>query len=463
LNAPSSWRMLPGHRDASFEVPMSDPTTRESGELVPIHALAFGGDGVGRLPKGKAVFVPGTAPGERVRVRITQEKRSHAFAELVTIEEAAEHRVAPRCPVADTCGGCTWQHLEIGAQREWKARLIGAELSRRGLDPDGSVQGELVAAGDGFGHRSRTRMHLRGKTFGTGRRRSHETIPLGSCPVLAPELEDFARAFGDYATTRLSTDADVELYVDRLGRRGLYVRAFEAVPGRAWGELAANLAVHALRVKAVRGAPPGRLGSVGDATLEEDSAGLPLGFEPGAFVQTSRGINGLLVGSALELVEPAESFAELYAGVGNFSVHLQERFERGSIAEGAPQALASLRANLARRDGALEPGGGSAKAGPGVQVYREHDAESAKRLCGQDALDLLFVDPPRAGIKALYPLFEAAPPKTLLMVSCHPMAALRDLEWLHKEAGYRLDRLVPVDLFPQTAHLEIVARLRATP
>lgn len=434
-----------------------DPSKTES---VSVHALAFGGDGVGRLANGKAVFVPGTTAGETVRIRVHEEKRSHAFAMLLAVESPAPERVTPPCAVADRCGGCAWQHLGVEAQRAWKRRLLEGELVRRGLAGEGDVLAQ-VTAGESFGHRTRTRLHLRDGVFGTVRRRSHETIPLEACPILAPELERFALELGAEARARSATNADMELYVDRNGRRGLFVQSQEDGSSglEAWRRLAEALDVHALRVQGARAASSSALGDMGRAFLEEDSAGRTLRFEPGAFVQTSRGINALLVREALELVDHPERFAELYAGVGNFSVHLSGRCARGSIAEGSPRALASLCFNV----GVTEPGapGGPAAGGArdGVEVFCERDAHSGRRLARAPRLDLLFVDPPRAGIKALYPLFKQKPPRTVLMVSCHPMAALRDLEWLAREGGYRLERLVPVDLFPQTAHVEIVARL----
>jgi len=409
-----------------------------------IDTLAFGGYGVGRLPGGKAVFVPGTAPGDRVRVRVVEDKARVAFARVEALLEPAPERVTPRCPLAERCGGCTWPHLPVEVQRGWKQRLVTREVQRRGLGSDDVVRPPV--GGPAFGHRTRTRLHLRGGSLGTLPRRSHQILPLRTCPILAPELEAFALLAAAALADGPAVDADLELYVDAEGRRGLAVESLSpGAPGRAsieaWQRLAVTLDVHALRV---RGAVLG--GGRGDASLCEDSAGRPLAFEPGVFVQTTRAGNRLLVAEALALAGQGDTFAEVYAGVGNFTVHLAQRFARGSAAEGNPASVAWMRRNLS--------------SAPTVSVHAEGDAASAPRLARVPPVDLLLADPPHAGMRPLLPFFRQAPPRRVVLVSCHPMAALRDLEALSRE-GYRLRTLVPVDLFPQTDHLELVALLTA--
>jgi 23S rRNA (uracil1939-C5)-methyltransferase len=409
-----------------------------NGIEIRIDALAFGGDGVGRLPGGKAVFVASAAPGDLVRVRVVEEKARVAFAVIDELVEPAPERVLPRCPLADRCGGCTWQHLPVDVQRSWKARLVARELERRGLGHDGVLA--AVQGGAAFGHRTRARLHRRGVAFGTLPRRSHAVLPLQVCPVLAPPLERFALDLAALLGGLPPFDADVELYVDADGRRGLAVDDGLRAPDGVWERLAVALEVVALRVK---GGPcataPGQASS-----LIEASGAKPLAFEPGVFVQTSREGNALLVAAALEAAGEGATFAEVYAGVGNFTVHLAERFRRGSASEVNAASVRWLRRNL----------GGAAH----VTAHAEPDAASARRLGAQPPVDLLLADPPHVGMRPLEPLFDAAPPRRVVLVSCHPMAALRDLERLVGR-GYRLRRLVPIDLFPQTDHLELVATL----
>ena len=403
---------------------------------VRIDSLAFGGYGVGRLASGKAVLVTGAAPGDVLSLTIEREKGSHAFASIDEILEPSPERVEPPCVQADRCGSCSWQHLPLSTQRTWKRGLLADELVRAGLvDDPGDVP--EVLGGDGLGYRNRTRMHVRAGAFGTMQRRSSTVVPFSGCPVLAPELEELALAVSQ--SVEGAPDADVELYVDTLGQQGMLVALSGPSPARAWEAIAADLGLYSYRIRRP-GSPPGPEGRL----LFEDSAGTPIAFEPGVFVQTNREANAILVGRALAAAGRGGRFAEIYAGAGNFTIHLGSRFDRGVAAESDPTAARMLRRNV---------------RGTAIEVTEKPDHAVAQRLAAAPAVDLLLADPPRAGMKPLHPVFLAAPPARTVMVSCHPMTAVRDLGHLVAGAGYVLEEVVPVDMFPQTDHLEIVASL----
>ncbi len=405
---------------------------------VRIDSLAFGGYGVGRLPSGKAVLVTGAAPGDVLSIAVEREKGSHVFATIASILEPSPLRVEPLCMHADLCGSCSWQHLSLETQRGWKRTLLADELLRAGLLDDPEAVPE-VEGGEGLGYRSRTRMHLRAGAFGTMRRRSGAVVPFRGCPVLAPALEELALDVSQAVAG--APDADVELYVDALGQRGMLVALCGPSPARAWERIAADAGVFSYRIRRP-GSPPGPEGRL----LFEDSAGTPLAFEPGVFVQTNREANAILVGRAMDAAGRGGRFAEIYAGAGNFTVHLGSRFDAGMSAEQEPLAARMLRRNMR-------------SSGSSVEVIEGPDARASRRLGGSPPVDLLLADPPRAGMKPLYPVFDAAPPARAVMVSCHPMAAVRDLGHLVHDAGYVLESIVPVDMFPQTDHLELVAGL----
>jgi 23S rRNA (uracil1939-C5)-methyltransferase len=373
-----------------------------------------------------------------VEIDVEREKSSHVFASIVSVLEPSPERTEPLCERAEVCGGCPWQHIEVEAQREWKRRLVAQELLRAGLVEELSSI-PATAAGDCEGFRTRTRLHQRSGALGTMERRSGSVVPFSSCPVLAPELGAFA-AEAARAVPAGAPDAEVELIVDSLGQRGVLVTT--RGPARIWDELAAELGVFSHRVRRPGTQAPGPLGRL----LYEDSAGTPLAFEPGVFVQTNRQANALLVADAMQQAAGGERFAEIYAGAGNFTVHLATRFARGTAAESGLSSARMLRRNL-------KPVAGS------VDVRSEKDSETARALAALPAADLLFADPPRSGMRALYPLFEAAAPGRVVMVSCHPMTAVRDLAHLTSSAGYTLERVAPIDMFPHSDHVEIVASL----
>ncbi len=411
---------------------------------VHIDTMAFGGAGVGRYPSGKVVLVSGAAPDELVRVEVVREKRSHDVAIVREVIEPSPVRVEPPCPSAERCGGCSWMHLEIGAQRSWKARLLRTELERVDLLRSRDMLEDLIT-GASLHHRSRTRLHLVDGTFGTKMAKSNDVVELVECPILLKDLEAFALDMVVALRSASPKDADVELYVDARGDRGLSATLSTPKQASIWDAISNELDIASVHLAAAHGRPL----RVPPRFLREDSAGATLDFVPGVFVQAHRELNARLVEIALEGAGRGDSFAEAYAGVGNFTVHLAQRYQRGIAAEGHGRAAKLLRRNLT-------------DLGPAVEVRAEGDSRTARWLAGKPPRDLLLADPPRSGkgvYKSFRPLFEQAPPNRIVLVSCHPMAAVRDLVRLRDEAGYELRRVVPIDMFPQTHHLELVAVL----
>jgi 23S rRNA (uracil1939-C5)-methyltransferase len=403
--------------------------------------MAFGGAAVGHLPSGKAALVQGGAPDETVRLAVIEEKRTLLLASIDEVIEPSPHRVAPRCVSADRCGGCGWMHLGIGSQRDWKRRLLRHELERAGLLQRPESFGE-TAQGEPLGQRIRTRMHRLGDLFGTMGHRSHEVVPLIECPILEPRLEAFALEVAAALEGSAAADAEVELMLDAEGARGMSVVLRSAGDPAPWQELSLALDVTCF----ILASSQGKLLASTGPNLRETSGGVTLEQRPDLFVQTNREMNDRLIEIALEAAGRGRRFAEIYAGVGNFTVHLARRFERGLACEGSRDAARLLEHNLgaARRT---------------VEVRAERDRRSARWLATRAPADLLLVDPPRAGIEPLRPLFEASPPRRVVLVSCHPMAAVRDMAHLCQRARYRLEQVVPIDMFPQTPHLELMALL----
>jgi len=248
-------------------------------------------------------------------------------------------------------------------------------------------------------------------------------VPLRECPILEPDLERFALDLSKRLESLPPCDADVELYADAEGRRGFFQASGEG--GLIdWENIAGPLAKELL----------------------ERSGDRRILFEPGVFVQTNRGMNALLVEEVLRAAGSGDRFAEVYAGAGNLTLNLVDRFARGTAAEADPAAVRWLWTNTAHARDRLD-------------IRCETDDSTARSLAAAKPVDLLVADPPRAGMRALYPIFEKAPPARVVMASCHPMAAVRDIAQLVRAHRYRLISIVPIDVFPQTDHLEIVARL----
>jgi len=408
----------------------SEPGAAEL-ELV-IESLAAGGDALGRAGDGRVVFVPYAAPGERVRVRVVEEHRQYARAELIHVADAAPDRVEPPCPLfrERSCGGCAWQHLAYAAQVRAKQEIAASALRRavaRGLEllP-------MEAPVEPYGWRRRARLHWvrppssAAATIGLFAPRSHHVTAVEACPQVEPALE---RALEP---------------LHRLLAPGLFQRGeIDMLAGLA-GEVQV----------AVRG--PCRRGAAEALVSEGGIAGVILGrqifgaaaveIEPGQwgqadrFAQASRAGNLSLLAAVDRAARPRDGarVLELHAGSGNLTRVLADGAASVLAVDGRPGRPAGA-PHVEWRTGAVE----------------EVTAELAD---GGQRFDMVVLDPPREGARPLCQPIAALAPRRIVYVSCDPATLARDLDQLDGH-GYAARWAQPVDLMPQTAHVELVVAL----
>jgi len=384
--------------------------------IVRIDALAAGGDAVGRAPDGRVVFVPLAAPGDRVSVRICQERARFLRGRVEKLLEPGGARSDPLCPVFGRCGGCAWQHVRYEAQREAKSRILGDALARiGGFEPGGPIP--VVASPSRYAYRGRTRVRVEAGRVGYRRRGSHALCPVSSCPVLVPELD--AR-----------------------------LRGLVAQPPRRDGEW--ELAFGSGRARAVpaRRGEKGGLAPQGAERLFLEVGGERIGFSPGVFAQT----NALLLETLVERVAASAGSGalalELFAGAGFLTLWLARRFGRVVALEASAAAVRDLRANLRGADLG------------NVEVH-ERRVELSAALFRRLAPDVVVLDPPRVGLPsgAVAALADVGA-RRIVYLSCDPATLARDLAGF-RARGYRLRRVEGFDLFPQTPHVEALAVLEA--
>jgi len=388
---------------------MPDPT-------VDLHvtALAAGGDGVAR-DEGRVTFVPRTAPGDRVRVRLTKQTKSFARGELVEVLEASTDRVDPPCPhFKRGCGGCAWQHVARPAQLAAKQAIVAGALRKL------AVPIEPVADPcPPLGWRRRARFHVAGGRVGLYREGSHDVLPIDSCPQLVPALD------AAYRAVAAASPPDGELAL-ALGHKGEVVVGVQ----KPW-KLAEKLV--------------GKAGIVG-VLAGEASVGRPrIELEPGLqggpwdFAQASAEGNAALIEHARgalgrpQVVDKPPPFGfvlELYAGSGNLT--------RGFRADGWEVTTSDLT--------------------PGCDLVGPADEVLARAKGPNGPFDAIVLDPPRTGAAEAVAGILAHAPRTVVYVSCDPATLARDAERL-VAGGYRAERAWPIDLMPQTAHVEVVLRL----
>lgn len=389
------------------------------------------------------MFVPGALPGDLVRPLEIADKKSFLRVARFELREPGPERVTPACPVAQACGGCDWMALSHAAQLRNKAALVAEALARVGAlklaEPP-----PIVSAGEALGYRSRVRLHIdvRGHVgfFGRG---THELVRLSSCAVVLPELDAVIGALGSLSQAARAALARFEAAELRRAPGEpsvdleLVPRAGEAVDAGALEELRALLQGRARVTTAGAQGPLRRYELPGGAYLE---------VPPGAFTQVNWPVNAELVTHVLDgaKARSAETFLDLYSGVGNFSVPLARAGLRGVAVEHNRKAVNALRAGLAAQKLEVELVAGD------VEASLSRLARAGRRF------DLAVLDPPRAGAKeAIVPLLRLEP-RTIAYVACDPVTLARDARALLAE-NFDLDAIVCFDMFPQTHHVETLA------
>jgi len=414
-----------------------------------IDSLAFGGSGVGRLD-GKAVFVPLTAPGDRIRCRIVKDKGRWAEAELVELIVPAPHRIPPSCPVFGRCGGCQWQHLPYDEQARAKAAIF-SDLLVRQAGATAEVVLPIVSAPRPFGYRSRAQFKChnspRGFVLGFFRRGSHYVEDIVTCPLVAPTLNELLPGLraAISATTVAERVPQIDLALDDDGARRAVVHV---LPG-AEKTIAAALEPFAREVKLALflqvGRKEGMLPVCGAAelTIQCDEPALRLGYGPGGFAQINLEQNRALVTAALSVaqLQGGERILDLFCGMGNFSLPLARRCREVIGVEDYAPSIAQARQNAA------------ANGIANVRFLARPAAGTLTELSAVAPFDLVFLDPPREGAFDVCRELQAVRPSRILYVSCDPATLSRDLKpLLHN--GYRLVSSQPFDFFPQTHHIE---------
>lgn len=415
---------------------------------VVIEELGGRGDGVA-WRDGRPVFVPLALPGERLILRVTGERAGGLKAEIVELLEESKDRRAAPCPHFGPCGGCTVQHLAEERYLDWKHDQVPRALARRGLPTDGVRPLLRVPAGSRRRASLAARQQGEAVLLGFRERDSHRIVDIDHCLLLTPGLTALLPVLrrelagllpqGESAGLALcETDSGVDLLIESRQALGLEARERLAALGEA-----CDLARLSWSAPGEEPEPV-----VQRRQPRVSFAGIPVTPPPGAFLQPSREGEALLTGLVLEaLPAGSKAVADLFAGCGTFTFALAaERnvraFEGDGPALDALEAAARLaglhgRVGTERRDLARRP-------------------VSAGELEGIDAL---VFDPPRAGARDQCVEIAASALGAVVAVSCNPNTFARDARIL-VEGGFRLDWVAPVDQFPWSGHVELVASFR---
>jgi 23S rRNA (uracil1939-C5)-methyltransferase len=421
-----------------------------------VESLSHDGRGVAHLD-GKAVFIHGALPGERVRFAYGRVQRRYDEGAVQEVLEPSPERVEPRCPHFGTCGGCSLQHMEPDAQVAAKERALLDALARIGGVEPLRILPPLV--GDArWGYRRKARLGVKyvpkkGRVLvGFRERGSSFVTDLSRCEVLHPRVGLIIEELGELVDGLDIRDRVPQIEVSMGDEACVLVFRTLATPSmRDRGRLTGFAQRYSLHAYIQEGGPEtvapleGQAVELGYRLPAHD---LTLAFEPLDFTQVNPEVNRRMVDRALELLDPRpdERVLDLFCGLGNFTLPLARHAGEVLGVEGDPGLVERARANARR----------NAVDNARFSVADLYGALEGEPWLGQ-AFDKVLLDPPRSGAAEVLARLRGREPRRLVYVSCYPGTLARDAGFLVSELGFRLCAAGVMDMFPHTGHVESIA------
>lgn len=430
--------------------------------VVTIDKLAFGGNGVCRIA-GKVCFVSFSCPGDTVSLQVTSQKKSYCTAAIAEIVTPSPSRVVPECSIFGVCGGCNWQHISYTSQLEHKQKILEETLWRGARVPAERVTA-IVASELQYGYRSRLQfkvsVHSGELTIGFYRQSSHQVVNApGGCPIATPVINQVLSCFRKVLAAFPDIDLISQLSID-AGDSGVVVIIH--LTGKMIPKSVAYLIERSDEFGPCTGlfikqdARPVCEKVWGDSDISyymnRNNAGqipVKLTYLPGSFAQ----VNLLQNNKMLSIVRrfgaftATEHLLDLYCGNGNFSVPLAAEVATVVGIEGNAESIHAAKCNKDINKVA------------NAQFICDDVSAGVLRLVEQKRrFDVILLDPPRAGAGDAVPGIAGLQANKIIYVSCDPNTLARDCA-LMSEYGYKVVESVPLDMFPQTFHVESVTLL----
>lgn len=397
------------------------------------------GQGVARH-NGKALFINGLLPDERAEVLLTEDKKQYARGQVKRRLSDSPERETPRCPHFGVCGGCQQQHASVALQQRSKRAAL-ARLMKRDVE-------EVIAA-EPWGYRRRARLSLnyQPKTqalqMGFRKANASDIVNVVQCPVLVPTLEallvPLRECLNDLQNKRGL--GHVELV---SADNGPLMVLRHTVPFSAQDKEKLERFSHSFGLSLYLAPESEILERVSGEAPWYSSDGLRLTFSPRDFIQVNDGVNQKMVATALEWldVEKDDRVLDLFCGMGNFTLPLAKRAASVVGVEGVPALVAKGQENAALN------------ALSNVTFYHENLEEDVTRQSwAKQGFDKILLDPARAGAPGVMQHIIKLAPTRMVYVSCNPATLARDSDAL-LAAGYQIQRMAMLDMFPHTGHLE---------
>jgi 23S rRNA (uracil1939-C5)-methyltransferase len=391
---------------------------------VTVQSMAFGGEGVARCGD-YVVFVPDVIPGERARIKIAQAKPSYGKAALVDLLEPSPARTEPLCAVYGVCGGCQYQHVSYEKSPEFKEQQLKETILRIGGISIDDLCDPIRPAPEPYGYRNVISLRVingpKGWEVGYIARDNKTVVPVSRCPIARQAINGSLGDIGHVISAFERSDTIKEITIKYDGERTVFYPIYR-----------------------------GRFRFKPNDRLRYRYRDLIYRYGPVSFFQ----VNHSMIPGLLDAVSggldggPDETLFDLYAGVGLFSIALAGRFRQVVGIELARESVDCFQANVKEN------------GNHNITVIRDR-AEHALKYAYKDfktAVNSVLVDPPREGLKrGVIEFLNKTAFRRLVYVSCDPATLARDLKMLR--ATYSIRKITPLDMFPQTKHLETVVVL----
>ncbi|MBU5445499.1 23S rRNA (uracil(1939)-C(5))-methyltransferase RlmD [Paenibacillus sp. MSJ-34] len=442
--------------------------------VVTIKRIGINGEGVGYYRR-KAVFIDGALPDEVVKAKVTRIEPNLIYAELTEIEKRSPMRKKPDCPVFDRCGGCQLQHMKYEGQLQAKEEIVREAFRRYAGAEDVRIK-PILGMEQPWGYRNKAQVQLGFEKerliTGLYEPGTHKLVDISGCPIQHSKVNEAVDTIRDILTAlripvykERGNTGSVRNVVVRAGLQSgelqvTFVTATDKLPQREALVAAIRRALPEVTTIAQNINPKntslifGERTSIlwGKETIEESLGDLPFALSPRAFFQlnpeqTVKLYETVRVAAALT---GRETVIDAYCGTGTIGLWLAPYAKEVRGIEAIPEAVDDARRNAERS--------GRANAA----FYAGKAEELLPRWVKQGVSpDVVVVDPPRTGCDArLLRTLVQTKPKRIVYVSCNPSTLAKDCKVL-QDGGFRIEWVQPVDMFPQTAHVECCALLRS--
>lgn len=403
-----------------------------------IESLSYGGAGIGTVD-GKKLFVKKAVPGDLVEVEIINDKKTYAEAVIKKVVKPSKQRIDPTCSYFGECGGCQWQNVSYETQLKEKENIVKDSLARIGGLTGFEIE-PIEPSNLEYGYRNKVilsvwknsgRLH-----FGYNKEGSAEKVSISDCPVADSKINNSIKMLSEYFERLDPSTIDIDKIIYSSGSNSSSITINSKNSDSQLKELK-NFSLK---------------GNISFSTnegnyFESQILGYNFISLPSAFNQANHYINEKMVSYVVEFLENTnlKSILDLYCGTGNFSIPISKFAKKVDGVD-----IDKISISLANKNAKLNEI-------TNIRFHNEKVERSLKRP-QQKYYDLVLLDPPRNGVKEIIQSLIKLKPKYIIYISCNPTTLSRDIKDL-VHAGYKIIKIKPFDMFPQTFHIETVAIL----